>query len=230
MSVYSNISAAATLMGHPARMSILFALLDGRALPAGELATMAGVTPQTASAHLSKLIDGNLVKVKKSGKHRYYQLADVKVAEAVEAVALISPPPEVNSLNESTEKKALYAGRTCYGHLAGEIGIKMTEALINMGYIEDLETGCLLTKEGVEWAQRFEVSVPRQSPQTMIPYHVDWTARKSHIAGPFALALAKRLLALGWIKKGTIHRSIEVTEKGKQGFKEEFLLDITLDD
>lgn len=225
MSVYDNISSTAKLIGNPVRMTMLIALLDGRALPAGELASMAGITAQTASAHLAKLMEGSLIVLKKSGKHRYYMLTNSKVAEAVEAIAILSPPSQVKSLKESTEKKALYAGRTCYGHLAGEIGIKFTQALIRLGYVKDLQDGCLLTENGLEWMKRFGINPSRKMDNTVIPYHVDWTARKFHIAGPFALAITNRLLELGWIKHGKVHRSIQVTDLGQAGITKEFGFD-----
>ncbi|ASK64186.1 transcriptional regulator [Virgibacillus phasianinus] len=225
MSVYSNVSVTASLISHPTRMAMLIALSDGRVLSAGDLASTAGVSPQTASGHLSKLMQGSLITVEKSGKHRYYKLSGPNVAEAVEAIAVISPPPQVKSLRESNDKKALYSGRTCYGHLAGNLGVKLTEALIKLDYVKVLEKRYQLTKSGNEWIRDFKVVLSRKVDYEAIPYHIDWTARKHHIAGPLALAITKRLLDLGWIEEGSTHRSIQVTEMGRSEILKEFGFD-----
>ena len=95
-----DISVIAALIGEPARAAMLTALLDGRSLPAGELAYCARVSPQTASSHLSKLVEGNLLVVKTQGRHRYYSLCSAEVAHAIEALSVIAPPGRVRSLRD----------------------------------------------------------------------------------------------------------------------------------
>lgn len=222
MSIYKNLYTTSALLGHPTRMAILVALSDGRALPAGEIAKMVRVTPQTVSEHLTKLIDADFLMKQKTGKYRYYRIANTKVAEVVEAMLALAPEVEVHSLRDSLDKKALSYGRTCYGHLAGNLGIQFTEALISLGYITDLENSALLTQKGLAWSHEFGLTSTKRFLTQTIPYHVDWTERRFHIAGPFALMITKKLFAIKWLKSGDIHRSITVTPRGYQGFAEEF--------
>lgn len=97
---------------------------------------MAAITPQTASFHLSKLVEGNLVIVEKQGRHRYYQLANGEIAHILESFLAISPPPEVRSLKQSSQVKMLQEARTCYDHLAGKLGVQLTESMLKAGYLK----------------------------------------------------------------------------------------------
>jgi DNA-binding transcriptional ArsR family regulator len=121
----ADIAPVAALMGDRGRAAMLTALLDGRPLAAGELARTAGVSAQTASAHLARLLDGGLVTVVRQGRHRYYRLAGPEVAEVIEALSRISPAVEVRSLRQSREARRLHRARSCYDHLAGEAGVAL---------------------------------------------------------------------------------------------------------
>lgn len=134
--VDSDIAPIAALMADRARAAMLTALLDGRPLSAGELAKIGGVTAQTASGHLGKLLDGGLVTVVRQGRHRYYRLSGTEVAQVIEALSRISPPVKVRSLRQSREARALQLARTCYDHLAGRAGVALFEALVDRGLIE----------------------------------------------------------------------------------------------
>lgn len=114
--------------------------MDGRFHTASELAFMAAIKPQTASFHLAKLVEGNLVKVEKQGRHRYFQLANVEIAQFLEAFLTISPPPEVRSLKQSSQIKLLQDARTCYDHLAGKLGVQLTESMVSSGYLKKRRT------------------------------------------------------------------------------------------
>ncbi|MFC7391475.1 ArsR/SmtB family transcription factor [Scopulibacillus cellulosilyticus] len=228
MEMYSGISETASLMGDPTRLSILMSLADGRALTAGELAKIAKVTPQTASAHLTKLVQGSLITVETQGRHRYYSLASHEVAYAIEAVAVISPPLEVRSLSESSHKKALSFARTCYGHIAGELGVALTDAMLKLGYFRDFGKVYKVTEKGKQWLQKFGIDpLPEKINLNAVPHHIDWTVRRHHIAGPLALAITERLIDLGWIQRGSIRRSIRMTELGHSKILEEFGIDST---
>ncbi|HLR65550.1 MAG TPA: winged helix-turn-helix domain-containing protein [Virgibacillus sp.] len=221
----ANISFDGTRIEHPARIAMLMALTDGRSLPVSDLADIAGVTHQTARAHVTTLVEGFVLTVENPGRHRYYKLSSPQVKEAVHAIAKSSPSIQVHPLRESNDKKALYAARTCYGHLAGKLGLKLTESLIKLGYVEDLEDKYRLTEKGKQWIYDFKAIPPQKVNEHSIPYHIDWTERKHHIAGPFALAITKRLLDLGWIQEGSIRRSIQVTEIGRFEIWNEFGFD-----
>src|SRR3954451_16482961 len=125
----SDIASVAALFADRTRAAMLTALLDGRPLAAGELARAAGVTAQTASSHLARLLDGGLVTVLKQGRHRYYELTGPDVAEAIEALGRIGPPIQVRRLRQSRAAQALQAARTCYDHLAGRAGVELFAAL-----------------------------------------------------------------------------------------------------
>jgi DNA-binding transcriptional ArsR family regulator len=226
--MYSNISSIASLIGDPTRTIILTALIDGQALTAGELATIAKVTPQTASAHLTKLVEGSLISVEAQGRYRYYKLAGPEVAHVIEALAIVSPPVKVQSLRQSSHKRALEYARTCYDHLAGKLGVALTEALIELGYLRDLEEVYQVTDKGKQWLREFGIHpIPKKVNLEAVPHHIDWTVRKHHLAGPLSLLITQRLIDLGWIERGSIRRSIQVTNLGRSAILNEYKFDPT---
>jgi DNA-binding transcriptional ArsR family regulator len=133
----ADFAPVAALMGDTARAAMLTALLDDRALAAGELANLAGVSPATASEHLTRLLGGGLVTVASQGRHRYYRLAGHRVAAAIEALSQLSPPAPVRSLRQSRQAAALAQARTCYDHLAGQAGVALLDALLARGVLAD---------------------------------------------------------------------------------------------
>ncbi|MEO6913741.1 MAG: winged helix-turn-helix domain-containing protein, partial [Candidatus Baltobacteraceae bacterium] len=133
MSFEPTIAPVAALLADPGRASIVSALLEGRGLPAGELARIAGISPQTASMHLAKLVEGGFLRVHSQGRHRYYAIANADIAHAVETLGAISPLPQVRSLRQSLDAKRLSAARTCYDHLAGGLAVGIADALIERG-------------------------------------------------------------------------------------------------
>ncbi|KMY65262.1 ArsR family transcriptional regulator, partial [Desulfocarbo indianensis] len=135
MSHLNSFSGTAFLIADPARAAMLTALLDGRALPAGELAHAAGVTAQTASTHLAKLLDGGLLAVETEGRHRYFRLAGGHVAQALEHLAAITPAAAVRRTAPSPKARELGFCRCCYDHLAGQVGVAVTQALQSHGYL-----------------------------------------------------------------------------------------------
>src|SRR3954469_9741902 len=132
----SAIAAVAALLADRTRAVMLTVLLDGRPLAAGELARTAGVSAATASSHLGKLLDGDLVSVATQGRHRYYRLKGAEVATVIEALSLISPLVQVRSLRQSRQAAALGQARTCYDHLAGRAGVALFDAMLGRGLIE----------------------------------------------------------------------------------------------
>ncbi len=220
MVLHSGITAVAALIGDPARTAILMALGDGGSLPAGELARLAHISPQTASSHLTKLVEGGLLVVVAQGRHRYYQFAGPEIAQVLETIGAVkSPPDKVHSLRESVQANALRFARTCYGHLAGKLGVNFTQAMVKKGFFEDLGQYYQLTDQGREWLEEFRLTLlPPNSFNVPIPHHIDWTERQHHISGPLALAITKRLRELEWITSGPVRRSLQVTEWGKEQF------------
>jgi DNA-binding transcriptional ArsR family regulator len=227
MNMYKNIASVAALIGDPTRATILASLADGRALTAGELAYIAKVSPQTASSHLTKLVEGGLLVMQAQGRHRYYRLTSSKVAEVIEEMAALAPPAPIRSLRESEQAKALRFARTCYEHLAGELGVSITTTLVKKGYIEESNDNYQLTRLGEKWLLEFGVRITGLNRlKCSIPRHIDWTERHHHIGGPIAVGLTRRLLELEWIARGNVRRSIVITDAGRINFQREFHLEL----
>ena len=240
----TDIAQAAALIADPARAAILSALMAGRPLAAGELARLAGVSAATASFHLAKLREGNMIEVARQGRHRYYRLAGHEVASALEALGLISPGQPVRTLRQSREAAALAAARTCYDHLAGRAGVDLLEALVRHGLLireksESLsrtgsgEGGTAMrfetTGAGVKTFASFGINVTeiRRSRRNFAGECMDWTQRRGHLNGALAAAITTRLFELGWIEHGPRRRSVRVTAAGAEGLGAVFGFEVT---
>ncbi|WP_440117364.1 ArsR/SmtB family transcription factor [Paenibacillus sp. QZ-Y1] len=226
MNAYPNISVVASLIADPSRAVFLEALLDGRALPAGELAFMARISPQTASSHLAKLVDGGLLVVEQQGRHRYYRLAGKDIAFLIETMGSIAPPIQVRSLKQSEQLQHLSFARTCYGHLAGKLGISLCDAFLREGYLIDPEEEQTkdyhITAKGEQWFNSFglELQVKPGSRRAIARKCLDWSERRHHISGILGDELGRRLSELDWTRQKSGSRSVEVTEAGKKGLYE----------
>lgn len=224
--MYKDFSKNILLIGHETRLTMLIELSSGTALPAGELAKLAGVKPQTASEHLYKLAEANLISVKSRGRHRYYKIDNDKVVDAINALSVISPPMNNKSLKETTKKEKLSYMRTCYGHIAGKIGVKFTEALLENDYLKDKENFYKLTKKGKIWLKELGIESEKSMYAKPIPKHIDWTERKNHMAGPVALQITKKMIELSWIEKSKVNRCLNLTKKGENAFKFRLNMDL----
>lgn len=226
----SDIAPVAALLADRARAAMLTVLLDGRPLAAGELAKAAGVSAATASSHLGKLLDGDLVSVVKQGRHRYYRLKGAEVATVIEALSLISPLVPVRSLSQSRQAAALGQARTCYDHLAGRAGVALFDALVGRGLIEaqiidDPERSAYeVTHKGEERLADIGVDVEaaRASRRRFAGHCLDWTERRPHLNGALGAAVTARLIELGWFERATSRRSLVLTEKGHAGLADVF--------
>jgi len=230
MSNYPDLAAVASLIADPARASMLSALLGNIALPAGELARLARITPQTASAHLAKLVEGNLLSVTALGRHRYFRLRDRSVAQVLESLALLAAPARVTSLNDSLERKAIHRARTCYDHLAGALGVGLTQALMDNGFVEDHGDAYEVTQAGETWFHSFgidcsELQQKRRAFARFARSCLDWSERKPHLAGALGAAVLRRLLDLKWLLRVRGSRAVKVTDLGRQQLQSEFGLD-----
>lgn len=241
-----DLARTAALIGDPGRAKVLRALADGRELAASVLAHEAGVAASTASVHLSKLVEGGLVKAERRGRHRYYRLAGPEVARAMEALAEIAPAAPVRSLREGTKAQAVRAARTCYDHLAGRLGVTIMSALIADGALtggdghhherarEDRPSAMgrdldyRLTDQGVDKLTDLGVDVDRAlaGPRTPIRYCVDWSEQDHHLSGALGAALAARLFDLGWVKRLPRTRAVLVTDDGRRGLGEQFDIEV----
>lgn len=233
----ADIAAVAGLIGDRTRARVLLALGDGRALAASVLAQEAGVSASTISGHLSKLLDARLLDVESHGRHRYYRLAGPRVARALESLAELAPPAQVTSLREGTRASALRAGRYCYDHLAGELGVGIMRALLDRGALTGGDGGFYraqairdrlsapghdidyrLTAEGEAWMEDFGINLSelRARRRQLIRYCTDWTEQRHHLAGGLGAALAERMMQRGWIERARNGRAVRLTKAGRR--------------
>jgi DNA-binding transcriptional ArsR family regulator len=221
-----NLAAGAAAFADPRRVRVLVALADGRALPAGRLAQEAGVAASTVSNHLGILLDHGLVAVEQQGRHRFYRLASPHVEGVLEALALVSPPTPITSLRQHTRAHALRAGRTCYGHLAGRLGVELFAHLIATGWVvggdgrhhpgrtadrfsaPGTSVRYRLTERGAAALAAWGIDPAVLSRTSPLRYDVDWTEQAHHLAGPLGNAITRRLFELGLIERGAVARSV----------------------
>ncbi len=216
-----NLSSTANLLGDPGRAAILLRLMSGLALPAGELAVTANVAPQTASEHLAKLVDGRLLNVERQGRHRYYRLASAQVADAIEALLVLtarSSVSDVGTVSSRPQVGSLGHARTCYGHLAGWVGVQIAKKLEERGMIKlDNAKSYSVTVSGREWFEAIGVGVPSSAAtqKRLAVRCLDWTERRHHLAGTLGCALFKRFRELRWLIPIGDTRVVRVTLEGR---------------
>ncbi|MED4584309.1 helix-turn-helix domain-containing protein [Brevibacillus choshinensis] len=223
-----NIGEVASLIGEPSRVAMLLSLLGGKSLPASELARAARITPQTASAHLSKLVEGGLLVNESYGRHRYYRLANAEVAHALESLLAIATPKPIRSLRESDQVRAMRYARTCYDHLAGEVGVALTDQLLALQLIEEADQDFVLTDAGRQKLSGLGVDVnfsPKSRRRFARPC-LDWSERRHHLAGVLGASLTKRLFELGWIERLPDCRAVRLTQAGVTGLTEQFGVEV----
>jgi DNA-binding transcriptional ArsR family regulator len=219
-----NIASTAFLIADPARASMLMALLDGRARPAGELAHAAGVTAQTASSHLGKLLAGGLIVVETAGRHRYYRLAGSHVALTLENLASISPAVAARRKPSSREAQRLQFARCCYDHLAGRIGVAVTQGMQERGFlVPRTDKQYEVTPAGAKWFEGMglEIAKLKASRKGLARQCLDWSEREHHLAGPLGVQFMSILCANGWLRRSNLSRAIDVTPKGWLGLREQ---------
>lgn len=229
MNAKPDLATVAALIGEPSRATMLSALLGGQSLPAGELAVRAGVSPQTASAHLHKLVSQGLLTVEPHGRHRYYRLSNAEVAHALEVLGTIAPERAIRSLRESDDTRRLRFARTCYDHLAGRLGVVLRQALERQGVMQRTDNGFVVPPEKTDWWERFGIPLDamRTSRRKFAPLCLDWSEREHHVAGIVGAALADRCFELAWLRRVPSGRAVALTREGQDGLRE--LLGLSLE-
>jgi DNA-binding transcriptional ArsR family regulator len=225
-----DFASVAKLLANQARSAMVGALVDGRAMTAGELARVGGVAPSTASQHLEDLVTGGLVVVSRQGRHRYFALASTDVAEALEAFAHICPELPIRSLRSSDEARALRRARTCYDHLAGTLGVALFDAVLERNWLLPDESGLVVGPLGCDGFADLGVDVLALASQRrrLARPCLDWTERRPHLAGALGAALAASLLQRQWIEPQSGRRALRVTPAGANHLRK--LLDVELED
>ena len=219
-----DISRIAAMIGDPARANMLAALLGGQALTAGELAVEAGVMPSTASDHLRQLAESGLVWPRKQGRHRYFQLADETVAEALETLAGLAAAKDGLRTRPGPRDAALRTARLCYDHMAGARAVQMFDSLADRGFLQVRRDSIDLTRTGVAFAETLgiDVSALKAGRRPLCRVCLDWSERRSHLSGALGKALMQRVFDLGWAHRTKASRSLVFTPPGLAAFEKTF--------
>jgi len=235
-----DIARVASAFADPRRVRVLVALADGRALPAGRLAEEAGVSASTASNHLAVLLDQGLVAVEQQGRRRYYRLASSDIEAVLEALSRLAPKAPITSLRAHTRAAALREGRTCYHHLAGGLGVTLFRHIIGSGWVVGGDgvhrpdqygdrlsspgkgTQYRVTPHGAAALASWGVSPEASTRDAVVRYCIDWTEQAHHLAGDLGAAVAAHFLDSGWIVRGRVPRSVQLTEEGRAALTARF--------
>ncbi len=219
-----NVAEIAALIGDPARSAMLFALLDGRELPASELAFRAGTSPQSASAHLGKLVAGGLLNASAAGRQRLFRLASPDIGHAIEALATIARPTPTVALSQENALGRLRQARSCYDHLAGRLGVALTDHFIEHGTIQLSERAFEITQRGETFFRGFGIDVnrARATRRSFARACIDWTERRPHLAGSLGASVLQRFLTAGWLARNAKDRALRVTPIGRNEFERRF--------
>lgn len=214
----NNFISVASLLCEPSRAKIVWNLLDGRAYTASELALISDLSPSSVSNHLSKLLNGNILRVDVQGRHRYYSFANSDVAYAVESLANLANGNSPSKLNKQLIKTGIKYCRTCYDHLAGYVGVSITEAMVEQGILVKSENIYLVTKKGWDWFLQFEISESslEKKRRPLTRQCLDWSERRPHLAGYLGAVFLEKMLENHWLKKVKFSREIVITSKGSQ--------------
>ncbi|MQP67655.1 metalloregulator ArsR/SmtB family transcription factor [Niveispirillum sp. SYP-B3756] len=221
------LATIAALIGDTARANILFALMGGKALTAGELAASAGVTAQTASGHLAKLADAGLVAVEKQGRHRYSRLATPEVAQALHALMTVAAMAPRRHHPTGPREVALRLARTCYDHMAGRLAVAITDQLQADGHIILDDGAGQITRSGQHLFDALgigQTTMPGKRP--LCRTCLDWSERRPHLAGRLGAILLSRLLEMQWLAKAPAGRALLITSLGEKALIEHFRLPV----
>src|ERR1700709_2863479 len=216
-----DIALIASLVGDPARSNMLTALMSGQALTASELAQEAGVTPQTASSHLAKLEAGGLVEPEKQGRHRYYRLTGPDVAGVLEGLMGLAARVRQRRLPTGPQEHAPRTARVWYGHLAGDLGVQMLDAMTRRQFVRCNKNEISLTTEGEKFvAKRLQIDIAEieHARRPLCKSCLDWRERRSHLAGTLGAAILNRLYELKWATRASGNRIVNFTRNGEKQF------------
>lgn len=216
----------AALIGDPVRATIMWTLMDGKALTATELAITADTSPQNISMHLTKLVQADLLCVESQGRHRYYKFPRKEIAYAIEAMTTLLPHSTTKSSFINESNSAIKECRTCYDHLAGKVGVALTDSLLKQKIIVENNKFFEVSSKGKKWFSDFEIDIDelQQQRRSFLRPCLDWSERRHHIAGSLAAALLDKMLSLDWIRKTKNSRAVIITGKGQKKLYEHLKL------
>ncbi|HWA39595.1 MAG TPA: helix-turn-helix domain-containing protein [Burkholderiales bacterium] len=219
-----SIVRIAALVGDTARAGMLTALMGGQALTATELAQVANLTKQTASAHLSKLVAAGLLAVEQQGRHRYFRLAAPDVAELLESLMGVAFRVGALPLQPGPREPALRKARVCYDHLAGDLGVLVYDGLVARKLLRAADDGWALSDRGEEAFARIgiDVAAAKAERRPLCRPCLDWSARRHHLAGALGAALLRRCLELGWGRRSRGSRAVIFSPQGERALRARF--------
>jgi DNA-binding transcriptional ArsR family regulator len=218
------IAEAAALIGDPARANMLSALKDDDVLSATELAQVAGVAPNTASGHLSKLVDARMVMVERKGRHRYFRLASAEVSDALESLEALAENIAPRHRPKSPQDAEIRYARSCYDHLAGRLGIQLAQALVRLEYIDETARGFDVSGTGASAfaALGIDLDALKAKRRRLLRPCPDWSEGHVHLGGSLGAKLFEHFCLQGWFKRRRVNRAVVVTPKGRAQFREKF--------
>ncbi|MFK5977341.1 MAG: winged helix-turn-helix domain-containing protein [Rhizobiaceae bacterium] len=219
-----DIALLGSLIGDPARANMLTALMSGKALTASELAGEAGITLQTASSHLKKLETAQLLRQRKQGRHRYFSLADDDVAFLLENMMGLAAKRGLIRTHTGPNDPKLRKARVCYNHLAGELGVQMFDSLMVQGFVAENANLVTITDSGRNFVSEIGIDLEQiTSPlRPLCKSCLDWSARRTHLAGSLGTALLDHFYKLGWAKRQDGSRAVLFTKMGETQFSRHF--------
>ncbi|WP_447763022.1 ArsR/SmtB family transcription factor [Sphingopyxis panaciterrae] len=230
MTSNAKIAEIAAQVGHPARTAMLVALMDGRALAAGELAAVAGVTPATASGHLAQLTGAGLLTLESQGRHRYHRLASPAIAAMIEGIMTVASDPARRAaaiVRTGPRDPAMRLARTCYDHLAGQLAVAVADHMAAAGHLEMTGDGGMLTDSGSAFLQAIGIALPDPAPRR--PFCrpcLDWSERRPHLGGWLGAALLTCLRDRQWVRAQQGSRTLLITPPGARELHRLFAIDI----
>jgi len=216
MSVEPRFARIAAAIGDPTRAHMLSALMAGERRPAGEIAQAAGISASTASQHLAMLAREGLVSVEARGRHRYFRIHDEDVARALEALSLVAERAAAGEKWLRAPYRPLKYARTCYRHLAGELGVRLLEGMLSRKLLVPSDRGFGLTSGGCTWLRDLGVEANSVRGERYAYPCLDWSERRDHLGGRLATALLDRFIERRWLARATHSRALKLTPRGRQ--------------
>jgi DNA-binding transcriptional ArsR family regulator len=222
----ADLASIGRALGDAHRARFVLALLGGEELPAGELAARAGTSSSLTSAHLAKLLESGLVTARAQGRQRYYKIASAQIAESIEALLAIAPHQDAVGLTEVTRGKALQRARTCYDHLAGQLGVALVDSFERDRMLLPTASGWDLTSAGERKLAHLglDAAALHEGRRPFLRPCLDWTERRPHLAGMLGQALAGHLLELDWVRRSNQSRALVITPSGERQLLAEFAI------
>lgn len=215
-----DVARIAGLVGEPARAKILLALMAGQALTATELAQRAAITKQTASMHLARMVDADLLRAERQGRHRYFRLADADVAQLLEHLLGVAERLGSSPIRTGPRDAGLRKARVCYDHLAGDLGVLMFDGLIAQGHLrireDSVESAPGADRQFREWG--LDIDSLHKQRRVLCRHCLDWSVRRYHLAGSLGAALLGDILQRGWARRSRESRLITFTIQGEALF------------